>query len=71
MGNGFLVGVESEIWTKENRNDFISPGIREPDGFNSLLTGQILDVYHHLYGHKKKVSTDLDGISRWYETHWN
>ena len=59
MGGNFLVGVESHTWTKAGADDLMSPAVREQDGFNSLLTGQILDAYHRIYGHKKKASKNF------------
>lgn len=57
MGDNFLVGIEVDVWKDEYAEDFISPTSAEIDLFDSFLTGPVLDAYHWLYGHKKKVGT--------------
>ncbi|KAI0384842.1 hypothetical protein F5Y04DRAFT_277577 [Hypomontagnella monticulosa] len=53
MGGLFLKGIESEIWKEVNGNDFISPANEDIDGFNSLVTSPIINIYHRLYGHNR------------------
>lgn len=59
MGNGFLNDIEHGIWTDTNDFDFVTlcPRPMQRDPFTSLLNGALLDLYHRLWGHKRKVDS--------------
>lgn len=64
MGADFLVDRERTIWERENEADLISLAAQEPkhDLFTSWLRGALLDLYHRVYGHRKKVGVAVHVI---------
>ncbi|KAL8641796.1 MAG: hypothetical protein Q9226_008585, partial [Calogaya cf. arnoldii] len=56
MGNGFLNDIERSTWDDTNDPDFVTlfPRTTQKDPFTSFLNGALLDVYHRLWGHKRK-----------------
>lgn len=57
MGNNFLNDREQTIWEIPNTSDLITlfPRHLEKDAFTSLLNGALLDIYHGIWGHRRKV----------------
>ena len=57
MGNNFLNDIEATIWSMEDRNDFVTlfPRMLQKDFFTSMLGGLLLDLYHRIWGHRRKV----------------
>lgn len=51
------MGDESLTWASANVPNLITlcPPQLETDPFTSFLAGGMLDVYHRLWGHRKKV----------------
>ena len=57
MGNNFLKDIEKTIWDTTNDNDFVTlfPRMLEKDAFTSALNGVLLDIYHRVWGQRRKV----------------
>lgn len=58
-GASFLRDIEMRIWTEVNMGDFMSlaPRQSQRDPFSSLLSGAMLDLYHHIRGKRKEASS--------------
>ncbi|KAI4223947.1 MAG: hypothetical protein LQ349_007332, partial [Xanthoria aureola] len=56
LGNDFLNDIERCTWEDANDPDFLTlfPRTIQKDVFTSFLNGALLDVYHRLWGHKRK-----------------
>lgn len=65
MGNDFLTDVERAIWEPSNDPDFITlcPREQQVDVFSSFLHGALLDVYHRILGHRRKVGIPIAPLS--------
>lgn len=61
MGNDFLSDIERSTWEDTNDPDFLTlfPRTTLKDPFTSFLNGALLDVYHRIWGHKRKVRSKL------------
>ena len=58
MGGSFLKDIEQSIWDEPNTADLVTlfPRTLQRDWFTSLLDGYLLDIYHRIWGHRRKVS---------------
>lgn len=58
MGARFLNDPEESIWAAHNLRDFVTLRSSEADMdvFTSALNGGLTDVYHHIWGKRRKVS---------------
>ncbi|KAL9614980.1 MAG: hypothetical protein Q9204_008795 [Flavoplaca sp. TL-2023a] len=61
MGNDFLNDIERSTWEDTNDPDFLTlfPRTTQKDPFTSLMNGALLDVYHRIWGHKRRVRSSL------------
>lgn len=64
MGNNFLSDIERSTWEETNDPDFLTlfPRTVQKDAFTSLKNGILLDVYHRLWGRKRKVGPLRYGV---------
>ncbi|KAH6664981.1 hypothetical protein B0J14DRAFT_661091 [Halenospora varia] len=62
MGNSFLKDREQTIWQAQNAPDLVTlfSHTQEKDGFTTLMSGVMLDIYHRIWGHRRKQTYNLD-----------
>ncbi|KAI9375788.1 hypothetical protein BJX61DRAFT_539519 [Aspergillus egyptiacus] len=62
MGDNFLSDLEAKVWGSCNDTDFVTLSSRdtEEDAFTRFLHGTLLDIYHRVYGHRRKSTSATD-----------